>query len=126
MSDKILIVDDSPSTRMLMKFSLEKKGFNVMEAGNGEEAVEIIEENVDIICIVTDINMPGMGGIELIEKVRKSLCCKFMPIIVLTNPDNPENTKNARRAGATGWLDKPFKPENLTKIIEKIRKRPGK
>ncbi|MDY0360129.1 MAG: response regulator [Desulforegulaceae bacterium] len=126
MPDKILIVDDSPSTLMLMKFSLEKKGYNVEKAQNAEEALEIIGENSDIVCLITDINMPGMSGIELVEKVRKNLYCKFMPVIVLTNPDSPENIKKARSAGATGWLDKPFKPEDLVKVIEKIRKRPGK
>ena len=126
MPDKILIVDDSPSTLMLMKFSLEKKGYNVFEARNGEEAFEIIKKNSDIICVVTDINMPGISGIDLVEKVRNNLSSKFMPILVLTNPDNPENIKKARSAGATGWIDKPFKPDNLTKVIEKIRKRPGK
>jgi len=126
MPDNILIVDDSPSTLMLMKFSLKKKGYNILEARNGEEAFEIIKKNLDIICVVTDINMPGMSGIDLVEKVRNNLQSKFMPILVLTNPDNPENIKKARSAGATGWLDKPFKPENLTKVIEKIRKRSGK
>ncbi|MCB9481849.1 MAG: response regulator [Desulfobacteraceae bacterium] len=126
MPEKILIVDDSPSTLMLMKFSLEKKGFEVKEAVNAEDAINIIEKDSDIICMVTDINMPGMSGIELVEKVRQNLNYKFLPVIVLTNPDNPGNVKKARGAGATGWLDKPFKPENLTNIIDKIRKRPGK
>ncbi|MGE4519030.1 MAG: response regulator [Desulfobacteraceae bacterium] len=125
MSEKILIVDDSPSTLMLMKFSLEKKGYIVVEAASGEAAVDVLEKNPDIACLVSDINMPGMSGIDLTREVRRSNKFRFMPVIVLTNPDNPEKKQEARNAGATGWLDKPFKPENLTKVIAKISKRPA-
>jgi two-component system chemotaxis response regulator CheY len=124
MTETILIVDDSPSTLMLMKFSLEKKNFTVVKAASAEEALSIMEKNFEITCIITDINMPGMNGIELVQAVRNKNSSRFMPIIVLTNPDNPGKRAEARNAGATGWLDKPFKPENLTKVIEKIRKRP--
>jgi two-component system chemotaxis response regulator CheY len=96
----------------------------VVKAASAEEALSIMEKNFEITCIITDINMPGMNGIELVQAVRNKNSSRFMPIIVLTNPDNPGKRAEARNAGATGWLDKPFKPENLTKVIEKIRKRP--
>ena len=119
MSDKILIVDDSPSTLMLMKFSLEKQGFFVRQASDGETALQILKENNDVRCMITDINMPGINGIVLIKEVRKLENYKFLPVIVLSNPDNPENKKKARQAGAAGWLDKPFRPDNLIKVIKK-------
>ncbi|MGM0417669.1 MAG: response regulator [Thermodesulfobacteriota bacterium] len=119
MSDKILIVDDSPSTLMLMKFSLEKHGFFVRQASDGEKALLVLKENNDVRCMITDINMPGINGIVLINEVRKLENYKFLPVIVLSNPDNPENKKKARHAGAAGWLDKPFRPDNLIKVIKK-------
>lgn len=119
MSDKILIVDDSPSTLMLMKFSLEKHGFFVRQASDGEKALQVLKENNDVRCMITDINMPGINGIVLINEVRKLENYKFLPVIVLSNPDNPENKKKARQAGAAGWLDKPFRPDNLIKVIKK-------
>jgi two-component system chemotaxis response regulator CheY len=119
MSDKILIVDDSPSTLMLMKFSLEKQGFFVRQASDGETALQVLKENNDVRCMITDINMPGINGIVLIKEVRKLENYKFLPVIVLSNPDNPENKKKARQAGAAGWLDKPFRPDNLIKVIKK-------
>lgn len=120
MPDKILIVDDSPSTRMLIKFSLQKQGDDVYEAENGELALDILNKNSGIKCLVTDINMPVMNGIDLIKNIRAMSEYRFLPVIALTNPDNPENRIKARNAGATAWIDKPFKPNSLVKVIKKL------
>lgn len=123
MPDRILIVDDSPSTRMLMKFSFQKAGIEVFEAANGEIALNILEKNSEIKYLITDINMPVMGGIELIENVRAMAEYRFIPVIVMTNPDNPLNRSKARDVGATAWIDKPFKPNSMLKIIKKLGRR---
>ena len=93
MSGKILIVDDSPSTRMLMKFSLQKQGFFVFEASDGESALEVLSKNTEIKILVTDINMPVMDGIELIKRVRDLTDYRYVPIVVFTNPNSPESKK---------------------------------
>lgn len=120
MSLKILIVDDSASSRMLMKLALKKEGHQVLEADDGKSGVESLLENQGVKLVVTDINMPVMNGIEFIEKVRNLSDYKFIKIIVLTNPLEEENRKNARKAGASAWMDKPFKPKDLLNIIRKI------
>lgn len=116
----VLIVDDSPSTSLLMKFSLKKAAFDVHNADNGLNALNLLENEDAIDCVVTDINMPEMNGIELIKRIRRMINYKFVPIIVMTNPDSPENKAKARDAGATAWIDKPFKPDMLLNVINKI------
>lgn len=120
MSLKILIVDDSASSRMLMKLALKKEGWEVIEAEDGKAGIGSLAENQGVKLVVTDINMPVMNGIEFIEKVRKLQDYRFLKIIVLTNPLEEENRKNARKAGASAWMDKPFKPKDLLNIMKKI------
>jgi len=103
-----------------MKFSLKKAAFDVHNADNGLNALNLLENEDAIDCVVTDINMPEMNGIELIKRIRRMINYKFVPIIVMTNPDSPENKAKARDAGATAWIDKPFKPDMLLNVINKI------
>lgn len=127
MHRKVLIVDDSQSTRMLVRLFLKKEGNDVIEAPDGETAVELLKEQKDIDVIVTDINMPGLSGIDLIKIIRGVEDYRFSPVIVLTSPDCPENCEKAKSAGTTAWINKPFKPESLIRIINRIsRNRPEK
>lgn len=119
MTEKILIVDDSPSTVMLMKFSLEKENYKVLTASNGNDALGVLENTDGVKCVVTDINMPGISGIDLVKKIRETIRYKFVPVIVLTSADKPDNKRASRRVGATGWIDKPFKPESLLRVVKK-------
>lgn len=123
MAKKILIVDDSVSTRKLLKISITKMGFIAVEAQNGETAVSYLETMKDIDVIVTDINMPGMSGIDLVKAIRRIDGYKFSPVLIMTNPENSESLEKAKTAGATAWIDKPFKPGELIRIINKVSKK---
>ncbi len=120
MNKKILIVDDSESIRSLLKYNLETSGYETAVAKDGLEALEIIEKNSDLNLLLTDLHMPNMNGLELIERVRKNEKFKFLPILFLTTETNIEMKQRARNAGATGWIVKPFQSEKLIKTIRKV------
>jgi len=119
MSKRILIADDSASMRQLITFSLKDAGYEVIAAADGAEALEKLKsERVNLI--VTDLNMPKMDGISLIRAVRKSLGGRFTPIVMLTTESMPAKKQEGREAGATGWIVKPFKPEQLIAVVKKV------
>ncbi|TYT74636.1 response regulator [Desulfobotulus mexicanus] len=125
MEKRILVVDDAPSIRMLVRFSLTKAGYLVDEACDGREAFIRLEEQPFPDLVVTDLHMPVMNGLELIKRVRSHGKCRFIPIIIFTNPQEPEKRREARHAGASAWIEKPFKPEALQKIIRRFIGVPG-
>lgn len=115
----ILTVDDSASMRMMVSFTLKALGYKILEAGNGVEALRKMEDrNIDML--ITDINMPYMDGITLVRKVREQQQYRFIPILVLTTESQDEKRQEGRAAGATGWIVKPFKPEQLVKVVKKV------
>jgi two-component system chemotaxis response regulator CheY len=119
MAKRILIVDDSVMVRQMVSFTLRDAGFEVEEAGNGQEALDQLSvSQVDLI--VTDLNMPVMDGIALIANARKLASCKFIPIIMLTTESQPEMKLKGKEAGATGWMVKPFDPPKLLGVIAKV------
>ncbi|HCL56418.1 MAG TPA: two-component system response regulator [Spirochaetia bacterium] len=118
MEKKALIVDDSPSMRQLIRFTLLEEGFDVVEAVNGQEALRKLEA-IGADFIITDINMPEMDGITLIKNVRVHLSFKFLPIIVLTTESEGEKKKEGLAVGASAWIEKPFTPEKLLEVIKK-------
>ena len=120
MTKKILIVDDSESIRSLLKYNLETGGYETVVAKDGLEALKIIENNDDFNLLLTDLHMPNMNGLELIEKVRKYDRLKFLPILFLTTETNIDMKQRAKNAGATGWIVKPFQSEKLIKTIRKV------
>lgn len=114
-----LIVDDSASIRMVLGMTLRDAGINVTEATNGEEALaHATTQQFDFI--ITDIEMPKMNGLQLIKKLRALVNCKYLPILTLTNLNSDRIKNELKLIGATGWLQKPFGPENLLKTIEKL------
>jgi len=115
----ILTVDDSASMRMMVSFTLRPLGYNVLEAGNGVEALRIMGSNT-VDMLITDINMPEMDGIKLVKKVREQKEYRFIPILVLTTESQDEKRQEGKAAGATGWIVKPFKPEQLIKVVGKV------
>lgn len=119
MSKTILTVDDSPSIRQMVGFTLRQAGHTVFEAADGQDALAKLRQRpADLI--VTDLNMPNMDGIELIRQVRALPACRFVPIILLTTESQPAKKLEARAAGATGWIVKPFTPEQLVAVIAKV------
>lgn len=119
MSKTILAVDDSASIRQMVSFTLHQAGHTVVEAVDGQDALAKLRQHpADLI--VTDLNMPNMDGIELIRQVRAQPTGRFTPIILLTTESQPAKKLEARAAGATGWIVKPFTPEQLVAVIAKL------
>jgi two-component system chemotaxis response regulator CheY len=116
---KILTVDDSRTMRDMLRMALVKAGFNVVEAVDGEHGLEVLNANgADVI--ITDINMPKLDGFGFIEAVREDDAWRATPILVLTTESDPAKKDRARRAGATGWIVKPFHPEKLVEAIRRV------
>ena len=120
MAKKILIVDDSESIRSLLKYNLEASGYDTIVAKDGLEALQIIKNFEGLNLLLTDLHMPNMNGLELIENVRKNDEFKYLPILFLTTETNINMKQRARDAGATGWIIKPFQAEKLIKTIRKV------
>ena len=115
---KILVVDDSHSVRSMLNFLLQND-HDVTEAENGEDALEKAKEN-QVDLVLSDVNMPKMDGITLISELRKIESYKLTPILVLTTESGRDMKARGREAGATGWVVKPFQPENLVKMIDRV------
>lgn len=119
MSKKIMTVDDSSSIRQLVSFTLKQHGYEVVEAVNGAEALKKLkQEKIDML--ITDINMPEIDGISLIKMVRDDPSYRFIPIIILTTGSQTGKKEAAKAAGATGWIIKPFRPDQLVSAIKKV------
>jgi len=119
MMKKILAFDDSTTMLQSIKLSLFRKGHQVSTFTKGSEALAMLgKEKFDLI--ITDLNMPEMDGITFIQKVRALPNYKFTPILVLTTESQAAKKEQARQAGATAWITKPFTPEQLLMVVEKI------
>lgn len=119
MGKRILTVDDSSTMRQMLSFTLVKAGFEVLEAADGVEALELAQgQTVDLV--VTDVNMARMDGLELTQHLRKLPAFRFTPILILTTESGPEMKQRGKEAGATGWMVKPFSPEKLLETIAKV------
>ena len=114
----ILTVDDSQTMRDMLLYALEAEGFRVIQAADGVEGLEALRaEPADVI--ITDINMPNLDGFGFIERVRQDERHRATPILVLTTESEQERKERARKAGASGWIVKPF---NTAKLVEAIRR----
>ncbi len=115
----ILAVDDSASMRQMVTFTLKGAGHDVVEAVDGVDALEKAKsKNVDLV--LTDVNMPRMDGISLIKELRTLPNYKFIPILTLTTESGSGKKIDGKKAGATGWIVKPFSPDLLLKTINKV------
>ncbi len=121
MGKVILTVDDSASIRQLVKFTLKKAGYDVLEGFNGKDGLSVAKDN-KVDMVITDLNMPEMDGITLIAKLRELSNYKYIPIIMLTTESDASMKQKGKAAGATGWIVKPFKPEQLLTVIKKVLK----
>ena len=120
MAKTVLVVDDSPTMRQMVAFTLTSAGYQVVEAGNGKEAVGKVTGGGKPDLVVTDLNMPEMDGITLIKEIRKMPALKFTPILMLTTEASDDKKKAGQAAGATGWIVKPFNPEQMMAVIKKV------
>ncbi len=119
MNKTILLVDDSYSIRESVSFLLTDYGFDVIKATDGKNALTFLDgRKIDLI--LTDLHMPIMNGIELILNVRETGDYKRIPILLLTTETLKEKKLEAKKAGATGWLNKPFEKQKLFKVINKV------
>jgi two-component system chemotaxis response regulator CheY len=118
---QILTVDDSASIRQMVSFTLTKAGYQVTEAIDGKDGLEKAgTRRVDLI--ITDLNMPNMDGIQMIAAIRKLPGYAFTPILMLTTESQVEKKDAGRKAGATGWIVKPFNADQLTAVVQKLVK----
>jgi two-component system, chemotaxis family, chemotaxis protein CheY len=116
---KVLIIDDSITMRQMVAFTLEKAGHEVHSAESGLAALKITDkERFDLF--ITDLNMPGMNGLELIKELRMRQASRSKPILVLTTEADAEKKAAGRAAGATGWIVKPFDPSALLAVLPRV------
>jgi len=115
----ILAVDDSRSMRQLVSMALSNAGHAVDVANDGSEALAAARRG-SYDAIVTDVNMPNMDGIALVRELRALPRYKSIPILIMTTEATPERKQESRDAGASGWLVKPFKTENLLSLFARV------
>jgi two-component system, chemotaxis family, chemotaxis protein CheY len=120
MAIMVLVVDDSVTMVLSLKTTLSLHGFQVETASNGQEALGKLQAGLKPGLILTDINMPVMGGMELIRKVRALPGLKFIPILTLTTESEAAKRSEGKLAGATGWLVKPVSGNDLVGVMRKV------
>ncbi len=120
MAKTIMVVDDSATMRLSLKSALELNGFKVQCAGDGLQALTLLTVGSKPDLIITDINMPNMGGIEFIKNLRGLAGFRFIPVLALTTESKQEKRDEAKKYGATGWLVKPVAGPDLVKVIKQV------
>ena len=119
MQRMIMTVDDSTSMRQMVKATLISAGYDVVEAADGQEALEYARENpVDLV--ITDVNMPRMDGITLVGELRALPTYRLTPVLLLTTESSMEKKMEGKKAGATGWIVKPFNPAQLLATLARV------
>lgn len=118
MSKTVLIVDDSASVRQMVHFSLRSAGYGVLEAADGRVALAMFTTPIHLV--ISDLNMPNMDGISLVKALRAGAATKYVPVVMLTTESQETKKQEARAAGATGWIVKPFKAEQLVAVVKRV------
>jgi two-component system chemotaxis response regulator CheY len=119
MAKTILTVDDSASMRQMIGMTLTGAGYGVLEAGDGAQGLAVARgKSIDMV--LTDLNMPVMDGITLIRELRKLPTMTGIPIVLITTESDAQKKSEAKAAGATGWITKPFQPEQLLTLAKKV------
>jgi two-component system chemotaxis response regulator CheY len=119
MPNLILAVDDSPSMRQMVGQTLRAAGYDVIEAADGVEALEKAKSRV-VDVVITDVNMPNMDGITLVAQLRALPSYRLVPLLLLTTESSPERKAQGKQAGATGWMVKPFNPDQLLATLARV------
>jgi two-component system chemotaxis response regulator CheY len=119
MSKTVMTVDDAATMRKMVAFTLRGAGYDVLEAVDGNDALaQLRVRTVDLV--ITDVNMPGINGIDLVGRIRTMVNYRTTPILLLTTESDPEAKNRARAAGATGWIVKPFQPPQLLAVVARV------
>jgi len=119
MAKCILIVDDSASVRQVVGISLRQAGYEVIEGVDGKDALtKLTGQKVHLI--ISDVNMPNMDGISMVKAVKEMPAYKFTPIVMLTTESQEEKKRQGQAAGAKAWVVKPFKPDQLLAVVQKL------
>lgn len=119
MSKKVMIVDDSKAIRQSLAFTLKSVGYDVVEATNGIDALDLMKDN-SIGLFISDVNMPEMDGITLLKKLKDDKDYKHTPVIMLTTEASGDMITEGKEAGAKAWIIKPFQPEQLIEAVKKL------
>lgn len=120
MSKRVLVVDDSQSIRQHVGTTLAAGGFEVLEAVDGLDALETLTARTDIDLVICDVNMPRLGGLELLDKLQVAGVMSRLQVVMLTTEGQPAMMQRAKQAGAKGWVVKPFKAPLLLAAVKKL------
>ncbi len=120
MGKKIIVIDDSKTIRDMVRFALERAGYSVVEAIDGQDEIDKLKSLPDIALAIVDVNMPNIGGVEMLEMLKQGAIAQSVPVIVLTTEGGASLIQRAKQAGARGWMVKPFKPELLVATVGKL------
>jgi two-component system chemotaxis response regulator CheY len=118
MSKKIIVVDDSQTVRQQVALALNQGGYTVLEAVDGLDGFNTIQKNPDLALVICDVNMPRQNGLEMLEALQK--VGRSVPVIMLTTEGQPQLIERAKKAGAKGWIVKPFRADFLLAAARKI------
>ncbi|MCZ4282278.1 response regulator [Kiloniella laminariae] len=120
MALKVLAVDDSKTMRDMVSFTLKSAGHDVIEASDGRDALTKLAGSGRVDLVITDVNMPNMDGLTLVKEIRANPTHRLTPILVLTTEADGAKKDEGRAVGATGWIVKPFNPEKLLQVVQKV------
>lgn len=122
----VMVVDDSKTIRMSMEYLLKNNGYEVFSADDGLDGLKKLNERVSSgkkpDLIISDVNMPNMGGLDFIKKVKENMSTKFIPILILTTESQDSMKMEGKKAGAAGWIVKPYQPEQLIGVVKRFVK----
>jgi two-component system, chemotaxis family, chemotaxis protein CheY len=119
MSKTVMVIDDSGSFRMVVKLALQKAGYQVLEASDGQEATQKLATQKPNL-IVCDVNMPNMDGLTFARNMKASAQHKFTPIIMLTTESQEAKKAEGKAAGVRAWITKPFQPSQLVDAVNRL------
>lgn len=119
MPRKAITIDDSASMRQMVRLTLKQSGFEVLEAENGQAALDMLK-TTQVDLVICDVNMPILNGIETTRRLRAMPNYKRTPIVLLTTESEDSKKMAGRQAGATGWIIKPFQPTQLQKVVQRV------
>jgi two-component system chemotaxis response regulator CheY len=119
MSKRILVVDDSPSVRQVESFVLGSAGYEVLEAVDGQDAMAKLAR-APVALVLTDLNMPNLDGIGLVRAIRAGVATRLTPVVMITTESQEARKQEGRAAGATGWIVKPFTPDQLLAVVRRV------
>lgn len=121
---RIMVVDDSRTVRTSMEYLLKNNGFEVFTADDGADGLKKVSERIAAgqkpDLIITDINMPNMGGLDFIRNLKTNMSTKFIPVLILTTESQESMKMEGKKAGAAGWIVKPYQPEQLVAVVKRF------